>query len=246
MCGRLDQNHTAAEYIAAMKWLGGEAIVGSQAPPSYNAAPGTYRPLMRIVDDQLVIDDAFWGYRAGWAAGKVPITINARIEKLSNRYWAHLLKRGRAIVPADGWYEWTGEKGKKQPWHIHLKSRAPLFIAALASTGSVREHPSEAGFVLVTADAEGGMVDVHDRRPIVLTAEDAAMWLDPDLPQEQAEHLLRSLAVDCSAFEWHAVSKEVGRASNEGAHLAAQLDLPLLEQNPDQADSLVQGGEQER
>ncbi len=227
MCGRLDQNHTALEYIAAMRWAGDAAVVDSQAAPSYNAAPGTYRPLMRVVDDRLVLDDAFWGYRAPWAVGKVPVTINARIEKLSNRYWAGLLKKGRAIVPADGWYEWTGEKGKKQPWHVHLKTHEPMFIAAIAAPGPVREHAAEAGFVLVTADAEGGMVDVHDRRPIVLTAADAALWLDPALSPDRAESLLRSLAVDCDAFEWHPVSKDVGRATNEGAHLAAQRDLPL-------------------
>ena len=96
MCGRLDQNHSAAEYIAAMHWAGLEPILGSQAAPSFNAAPGTYRPLLRVIDGQLVADDAFWGYRAGWAVGKVPITINARIEKLANRYWGQLLKTGRA------------------------------------------------------------------------------------------------------------------------------------------------------
>ena len=229
MCGRLDQNHTLVEYIAAMRWRGGEPLVDSLSTPSYNAAPGTYRPLMRVHDGQLAVGDAFWGYRAAWAAGKVPITINARIEKLSNRYWAHLVKKGRAIVPADGWYEWTGEKGRKQPWHVHLKTREPMFIAAIAAPGPVREHPSEAGFVLITADAEGGMVDVHDRRPIVLGAEDAALWLDPDLSAQQAEHFLRSLGLGPDAFDWHPVGKEVGRATNDGAHLAAQLDLPLGE-----------------
>lgn len=225
MCGRLDQHHTAAEYLAAMRWPGLDPIPGSQARPSYNAAPGTWRPLMRLAGGRLVVDDAWWGYRAAWAVGKVPITINARIEKLSNRYWSGLLKKGRAIVPADGWYEWTGEKGKKQAWHVHLKSHAPMFIAALAppAPGPVREHPSEAGFVLVTADAQGGMVDVHDRRPVVLSARDAALWLDPGVPAEQADHLLRALALENDAFGWHPVSKAVGRPTNEGAHLTAPL-----------------------
>lgn len=226
MCGRLDQNHSTTEYIAAMQWPR-EAVNASQAAPSYNAAPGTYRPLMRIVDDQLVIDDWFWGYRASWAVGKVPIAINARLEKIDNRYWSPLVRTGRAIVPADGWYEWTGEKGKKQPWHIHLKSREPMFLAAIAATGPCREHACEAGFVIVTADAEGGMVDVHDRRPVVLSAADAALWLDPALPAQAAGQLARSVALGPDAFEWHPVSKEVGRSTSEGAHLAAQLDLPL-------------------
>lgn len=227
MCGRLDQSHSASEYLAAMQWPQANPFVASQATPSYNASPGTYRPLMRIVDDQLVIDDWFWGYRASWAVGKVPIAINARIEKISNRYWSPLVRTGRAVIPADGWYEWTGEKGNKQPWHIHLKTREPLFMAAIAATGPCRENACEAGFVIVTADAEGGMVDVHDRRPVVLSAEDARLWLDPALPAEAAEQLVRSVALGPDQFEWHAVSREVGRSTNEGPHLAAQLDLPL-------------------
>lgn len=226
MCGRLDQNHSTTEYIAAIQWPR-QAVNASQATPSYNAAPGTQRPLMRIVDDQLVIDDWFWGYRAPWAVGKVPVAINARLEKIDNRYWSPLVRAGRAIVPADGWYEWTGEKGKKQPWHIHLKTREPMFLAAIAATGPWREHACEAGFVIVTADAEGGMVDVHDRRPVVFSAADAALWLDPGLPAQAAGQLARSVALGPDAFEWHAVSKEVGRATSEGPHLAAQLDLPL-------------------
>jgi putative SOS response-associated peptidase YedK len=73
------------------------------------------------------------------------------------------------------------------------------------------------------------MVDVHDRRPIVLSAADAALWLDPELSGSEAEHFLRTLAVPSEAFEWYPVNKEVGRATSEGAHLAEQLDLPLAE-----------------
>ena len=227
MCGRLDQHHTAVEYIQAMQWPRANPHVGSQAAPSFNAAPGTYRPLMRLVDDRLVIEDLFWGYRAAWASGKMPIAINARVEKLGNRYWKPLLANGRAIVPADGWYEWTGDKGERQPWHVHLKTRAPMFLAALAAFGPFREHAAESGFAIVTLDAAGGMVDVHDRLPVVLSARDAALWLDPGLSPHQAEHLARAMALGPEAFAWHAVDKQVGRAGNEGAQLAARLDLPI-------------------
>ncbi|MES2299118.1 MAG: SOS response-associated peptidase family protein [Pseudomonadota bacterium] len=227
MCGRLDQNHTAVEYVAAMHWPHAKPVFNSVAAPSFNAAPGTRRPLLHVLDDALVIDDWYWGYRAAWAKGKVPIAINARIEKLSNRYWGRLLKSGRSIVPAAGWYEWTGEKGHKQAWHIHLKTREPLFIAALAAPGPAAEHAAEAGFAIISADAVGGMVDIHDRRPIVLSAADAALWLDPGLSPEQAEQLARSQATGSEAFAWHAVGAAIGKAGNEGAQLAAQIALQL-------------------
>jgi putative SOS response-associated peptidase YedK len=163
--------------------------------PTFNAAPGTYRPVLHLVDGELHVDDLYWGYRAAWAAGQAARVVNARLEKLTNNYWGKLLKTGRAVVPANGWYEWTGEKGKRQPWHIHRKDREPIFMLALANFGPFKENKAESGFVLITADAEGGMVDVHDRRPVVLNAADAATWLDPDISAGQAEMLARQMAL---------------------------------------------------
>jgi putative SOS response-associated peptidase YedK len=222
MCGRFDQSQTARYYASIMGWA--DAIYDSQATPAWNVSPGTYRPVMHIQDGERRIDDVFWSYRAKWAEGKVPICINARMEKLTNRYWARLLKHGRAVVAAEGWYEWTGEKGRKQPWHIHRKDGQPLFMLALANFGSFEENRAEAGFVLVTDDAAQGMLDIHDRKPVVLDAKDADIWLDPDLPPEQALQLARASALPSEAFEWHKVSPEMNRAGNDGPRVALPLE----------------------
>ena len=221
MCGRFDQSQTARYYASVFGWA--DAAFDSESAPAFNVSPGTYRPVMHIQDGERRIDDVFWSYRAKWAEGKVPITINARLDKLSNRYWSRLLKNGRAVVPAEGWYEWTGEKGKKQPWHIHRKDREPIFMLALANFGPFKEHRAESGFVLITADSSGGMVDIHDRRPVCLNAADAATWLDPDLSMEQAEMLARSMALGPEEFEWFRVSPDLNRAGNEGDYLIVPL-----------------------
>lgn len=75
----------------------------------------TRRPVLHIEGTALVLDDLHWGYQAGWAKGKVPVAASARLEKITGKYWASLLTRGRCIVPADGRYEWTGEKGSSNP-----------------------------------------------------------------------------------------------------------------------------------
>jgi len=221
MCGRFDQSQTARYYASVFGWA--DAVYDSQATPAYNVSPGSYRPLMHIEDGVRRVDDVFWSYRARWADGKVPVCINARLEKLTNRYWRGLLKNGRAIVAADGWYEWTGEKGHKQPWHIHRKDRSPLFMLALANFGPFEEKREEAGFVLVTDDAAAGMLDIHDRKPVVLSAEDAALWLDPNLTPEQALKLARSTALPADAFDWFKVTREVNRAGTEGQQMALPL-----------------------
>lgn len=182
--------------------------------------------MIHIEDDHLFIDDLHWGYRSAWAeaSGKIPMAINTRLEKIANRYWKPLLKSGRAIVPAAGWYEWTGEKGQKQPWHIHRGDGAPLYLAALANFGPDTEAKTSNGFTIVTADAQGGMVDVHDRRPVVLAAEDAALWLDPAMESEQAEQLIRSVAFGSDSFDWYMVDRAVGNVKSQGPQLAVRTD----------------------
>ena len=54
--------------------------------------------------EQLLVDDLHWGYQASWAVGKVPVTINTRLEKITGNYRRGLLKSGRALVPARSWY----------------------------------------------------------------------------------------------------------------------------------------------
>jgi putative SOS response-associated peptidase YedK len=221
MCGRFDQSQTARHYAHAFGWA--DAVFDSESAPTTNAAPGTYRPVLHFQDGEHRVDDVFWSYRPKWAEGKIPIAINARLEKLGSSYWSRLLKNGRGVVPAEGWYEWTGEKGHKQPWHIHRKDHAPLFLLALANFGAFEENRAEAGFVLVTDDASGGMLDIHDRRPVVMNAEDAALWMSPALSPQQAVELARHAAVPADAFEWHKVSKKVNNASADGP----QIVLPI-------------------
>ena len=219
MCGRIDQSQPIEYYVR--DWPG--VVNGSQAVPKFNVSPGTYRPVLHRVDAHYHVDDLHWGYQAAWAAGKVPVTINTRLEKISGRYWKHLLGAGRAIVPADGWYEWTGEKGAKQPWHIHRSQHEPVFMAALADFGPGTENKATSGFTIITADALGGMVDVHDRRPVIFSAEDAMHWLDPELSTEGAEEMARQMSMPPKSFEWYRVSKLVGNVRNDGPALSSRL-----------------------
>jgi len=38
--------------------------------------------------------------------------------------------------------------------------------------------------VIISADSAGGMVDIHDRRPVVLAPELALEWLDLATPKD--------------------------------------------------------------
>ena len=225
MCGRFDQNQPTEKYLDALNLP--SVLMRSQAPTRFNVAPGMYRPVLHADGESgaHLVDDLHWGYQASWAVGKVPVTINTRLEKITGKYWSRLLKTGRAIVAVDGWYEWTGEKGNKQPWHIHRATKAPVFMAALGSFGTLSDNNrATAGFTIITADALGGMVDVHDRRPVVLSAQDAILWMDPALPPAAAEQLARTQALGPQAFAWHQVTRAVGSVRNDGTEMAEPVD----------------------
>lgn len=232
MCGRISQRRTPEDYVRALGWNSADGLdLGTG--PAYNIPPGTTPLLMhRLPEGGHHVDRLHWGYRPPWAAERgIPLAINARLEKAaSGRFFSPLWRAGRVIVPADGWYEWTGNPGHKQAWYIRLVDDGPMFLAGLASFhGGRQAGPGSSGFAIVTAAADAGMVDVHDRRPVVFSASDAQLWLDPSLSVEHAQQLARNMSQPSEAFRWHAVSKRVNKAGNEGPDLIEPITLPTAQ-----------------
>ncbi len=125
-------------------------------------------------------------------------------------------------MPADGWYEWTGEKGNKQPWYISPKDEAPILMAGITAWEPGKDVLAETGFAIVTDDAAGGMVDIHDRRPICLNPDDALEWVDPGLAVNQALEILSTPRSE-SAFRWWQVTKKMGNSRYQMADVAKPI-----------------------
>ncbi len=98
---------------------------------------------------------------------------------------------------------------------IQRRDGRPALCASIGQFAG-NEHD---GFVIITADSQGGMVDIHDRRPVVLTPELGREWIDPATSKEHAEQLVRNLGDPAEAFEWYRVSTALGKASNQGPDL---------------------------
>jgi putative SOS response-associated peptidase YedK len=139
---------------------------------------------------------------------------------------------GRVIVPAGGWFEWTVENGKKQPWYITRRTGQPVFMAGLSNSKPSglqgTQQTVEVGFVIVTEDCEGGMVDIHDRRPVVLAPDDAWRWMKPETSVEEAANIAQSRSLPAEEFVWWKVDSAVNRADpyNNGKHLLEPLPAP--------------------
>src|SRR3546814_5643232 len=137
-------------------------------------------------------------------------------------YTTRFRSTGRAIVPADGWYEWKKDAANpkiKQPYYITLRSGEPMFFAALGrfQRGASLEPRDGDGFVVITSSSAAGMLDIHDRRPLVLSPEYDELWLQQELLQLKTEELALAHCLCVQEFEWHPVGKDVGKVKIGGA-----------------------------
>jgi putative SOS response-associated peptidase YedK len=235
MCGRFSQCRTAIEYLEALRY---DKPIDSGIDPEpigrYNVPPRSRVLVFFETASGLRMAKLPWGYQPWWAKGKRPPAINARVETAStSKFFRDVWRTGRMLVGADGWYEWVTDPAdpkKKQPYYIRLRSGEPMWFAAL---GQFRredrmEEQEGDGFVIITADSDQGMLDIHDRRPVVLPPDLAREWIEPGISPERAEEIVSNLALPVQAFEWHAVDRAVGNVRNEGAHLIEQIDNPSL------------------
>lgn len=84
----------------------------------------------------------------------------------------------RAIVPADGWYEWTGKTRKKQAWRIRDALGAPLLFAAITDVWLAPGGREVAQVATVTCAPSNDVRDVHHRMGVLLDLADIETWLD--------------------------------------------------------------------
>jgi putative SOS response-associated peptidase YedK len=91
------------------------------------------------------------------------------------------LRRRRCLVPVSGFYEWARQNDRKLPYYITPHTVPGLLLAGLWD----RWHDPESGdvlesFAILTTAAAPGMEFVHKRQPVMIAADDAQRWLDPE------------------------------------------------------------------
>lgn len=224
MCGRFVQAAAPGAYVKPLS-LQGELFgeISDTQIERYNVAPSTALWVLTSDDGGARSQTLRWGWEPHWAKGGKPPAINARAETLwTSKFWA-AARHHRLIVPADGWYEWVAAEGK-QPYYIHAADKSPLYFAAVGLFPTqTRVEQDDDGFAIVTGAADAGLLDIHDRRPMVLSPAVAAEWLDSATPAERIEEIVALCGLASDAFTWHRVGKPVGNAKNQGQALIAAI-----------------------
>jgi len=188
--------------------------------PNYNVAPSQEIPVIVIHQNERRIKKRHWGLVPFWAKD-ISIgyrMINARVETLASKpAFRAALKHRRCLVPANGYYEWKGKAGNKQPYFLCLPSGEPLAFAGLYETWEDKETPPEAGpyksCTIITTDASDSVKDIHNRMPLILKPEAYDEWLDPGNKEPAIiEEMLKTAYV--KELKRYPVSKRVNRVGN--------------------------------
>jgi putative SOS response-associated peptidase YedK len=151
--------------------------------PVGDLLPGQSIPAV-ICDGQNRLVFLRWGLIPSWAkdpaiGGKM---INARAETLSEKpSFREAFKGRRCLIPADGFYEWTGEKGHRTAVRFRLRSGEPFGFAGLYETWTSEAGESLSTCTIVTTESNALVASVHDRMPVILSGEKMALWLDPSV-----------------------------------------------------------------
>lgn len=225
MCGRYTL-HQKTDAIAKRFNLARTPAIVSE---NYNVAPGQLMPVITEDEQGRHFELMKWGLVPVWA--KDPKMgcklINARSESIFEKpMWRNVIKRKRAIIPADGFYEWkksTDPKGRKQPFYIHPKQTELFGFAGIWESWKNPDGQEIKTYSIITTEPNKEMRTIHDRMPVILHAEDEASWLSPAHNDDRGAIESLLLPYEDNGLEIYEVSADVNAVQNNTKELVYPL-----------------------
>lgn len=181
MCGRFTLTRQEAIELADELGVPVESLADYR--PRYNIAPTDQHWVVRKKYEDREVLPALWGLINSWAKDRkrAAAQINARVETLDTRSaFKEAFRKRRCLVPADGFFEWIGPKNARRPIWFHNPDGRLLMFAGLYEYWQPEPDIWERTFTIVTTDANKTVAEVHDRMPVILTAEQAEAWMYQD------------------------------------------------------------------
>jgi putative SOS response-associated peptidase YedK len=162
MCGRFTLFSSPREL---------QQFFGTPSPsfeilPNYNVAPTQDIPVIIQHEGGRHLEKLHWGLVPFWAkdASIGSRMINARVETITSKpAFKAAIKQRRCLIPANGFYEWLGKSGNKQPYCFHLASDEPIAFAGLWEVWEGKNTAAEPSpyksCTIITTDASDSVKD---------------------------------------------------------------------------------------
>lgn len=200
-------------------------------PPSYNIAPTTFQPVIRLDRDTGEREIAMmrWGLIPAWCKEVKLLgmsTINAKAESLMEKpMWRQPFKKRRCLVPADAFYEWKKIDAKvKQPYAFGMKDGEPFAFAGVWERWIAPDGKPVDTFAIITTDPNELAATVHTRMPVILEPKDYTRWLTRADEEQPPIDLLRPY--DAEGMKAWQVDPRVGSVRNNESGLCDEWKPP--------------------
>jgi putative SOS response-associated peptidase YedK len=153
-------------------------VAAPNLQPREDIWPTDAAPVIRQVEDGVEFTQLRWGFPPARPKG-APV-INFRSE-------GRRFPKGRCLVPASHFFEFTGAKSPKSKWKFTKAGEGWCCFAGLW-----RPMPDGAGdaFTLLTTEPGPDVAPIHNRQMVVLERSDWHAWLNLERPEAD---LLRPL-----------------------------------------------------
>ncbi|WP_394553844.1 SOS response-associated peptidase [Agromyces sp. MMS24-JH15] len=153
--------------------------------PNFSIAPTDVVPIVRERADRETgaftrrVEPAVWNFHPSFMKESKRPQFNSRIETVAtNGLWKGAFASGRCVVPMRGYYEWTGEPGRKVAHYLHGESDL-LAAAGISTARKLDDGTWQVSTSIITREARDASGEVHDRMPVYLPLDEVDHYLDP-------------------------------------------------------------------
>jgi putative SOS response-associated peptidase YedK len=141
--------------------------------------------------------------------------INARSETAGTKpAFSDALKHRRCLIPADGFYEWKRSGTSNQPFCFEVNDGELFAFAGLWDRWRDARGTWFKTFSILTTTPNAVTSSVHDRMPVILSADTYDLWLDPGMKNVlEVSELLKPF--DAARMRCYPVSSRLNHVAND-------------------------------
>jgi putative SOS response-associated peptidase YedK len=223
MCVRYTLHKTDAALAAISRALGVPLEAPDWAGPRFNVTLTDTMPVVACGEQRPAVRAMRWGLVPPGERGKdrPRLLANARSETAATLpAFRQAVAARRCLVPANGFYEWKSSGGAKWPHLFTLVGEEPFAFAGIWDPAAA---PLPETYCILTTAPNEIVARVHDRMPVILTADTMPRWIgDHPLAADELKLLVQPIAAERMASR--PVSRFVNSSRNQGPGCLAPPD----------------------
>ncbi len=167
MCGRFTLSIPEIHFVAETAQASYDPNLAIKYRPRFNIAPTQSHYLVTEQRERRSLVTATWGWTL-----RTGLLINLRTETIFDReHYQRQLGKNRCLIPADGFFEWEGERAARLPHWFYAADRSLMFMAGIYWQGEQGRY-----FTILTTVAEPPVASLHDRMPVFVPLNAMELW----------------------------------------------------------------------